>query len=248
MSVAQIDAHGDFRIVMPPEACSYLPHETASLEYRVSDSMSAERFERLLARGWRRFSNHYFRPACPSCRECRSLRIDVNTFTPTKSQRRALRRNEHIRMVVSEPTVSEAHIELFNRYHADMHLRRGWPFKEVTVSEYLDGFFANVPFAREFRFYEHNMLLGVSLVDVTENASSSAYFFHAPEWRPLAPGTYSLLKEIEHGREDGRQYHYLGYWIRDCQSMAYKNRYGPNELLSALVDDHETPEWLAGNE
>ena len=74
-----------------PRCCTYLPDETASLEYRVFDDLDAADFQPLLERGWRRFGNYCFRPACSACGECRSIRIDAASFRPTKSQRKTLR-------------------------------------------------------------------------------------------------------------------------------------------------------------
>lgn len=244
----EIDEHGDFRIVMPPDTCSYLPDEVSSLEYRVSDTMTAERFETLLARGWRRFANYYFRPACPACVKCRSLRIDVNAFTPTRSQRKAVRKNAGVELRIGRPTATAAHIDLFNRYHADMHERRNWPKREITVGEYIEGFLGEAPFGREYVYYFEGELIAVGLVDETPNASSSAYFYHCPTWRDRGIGTYSMVREVEVAKAAGRSWHYLGYWIEQCGSMAYKSRYGPHELLAEYVSDHEIPVWARPNE
>ncbi len=243
--MSELDEYGDFRLVMPPDECSYLPGETSSLEYRVSHHMTAERFEQVLARGWRRFANYYFRPACPACTQCRSLRVDVEAFRPTKSQRRVAKRNADVELRIQSPTATAAHIDLFNRYHADMHERRGWPDRTIGIEEYIDGFIGSVSFAREYLYFSDNQLIAVGLVDETTNASSSAYFYHAPELRERALGTLSMLRELEVAKEASRQFHYLGYWIRDCPSMAYKNRYGPHQLLDEYVSDAEPPVWTS---
>lgn len=52
-----------------------------------------------------------------------------------------------------------------------------------------------------------------------------------------------MLCELELLAQSGRAYHYLGYWIKDCPSMAYKNQYGPHELLERVVDLDEAPIW-----
>ncbi len=243
--VSHIDEHGDLRIVMPPGQCSYLPGQQSALEYRVAAHMTPERFSRLLARGWRRFAGHYFRPACPTCRECRSLRVDVEAFRPSKSQRRVWRRNADVQLVIQSPTVTSTHLDLFNRYHADMQQRRGWPHRQTSAEEYISSFVGDVPFGREYLYYAGGRLIGVGLVDVLPAVSSSAYFYHDPAWRDGSPGTYSMLAELHTAKQAGRQFHYLGYWIRDCLSMAYKNRFRPHQLLREYVDDSDQPEWSA---
>jgi arginine-tRNA-protein transferase len=228
----------------PPESCSYLPHETASLVYRLTTRATAEECEALLERGWRRHGAFFFRPACPACVQCRSLRVPVAEFRPSKSQRRCWRRNADVRFELARPSVSREHLDLINRYHLDMHRRRGWPLRMWDESEYVSAFLVgDFDFAYELRYYQGSRLVGVGLIDVTPRCSSSAYFYHDPAWRPAAPGVYSMLVEIHMARRAGREFHYLGYWIEACGSMAYKSQYRPHELLMEQVDQRQTPRW-----
>ncbi len=227
-----------------PRTCSYLPDETASLEYRYLNNLDEATYLKYLERGWRRFGRVVFRPQCPTCRGCRSLRIDVNQFTPTKSQRRCLARNSKIELRTQPATVTPAHIELFNAYHRDMHQRRNWPVHEITPAEYHAEFAdSKVSFAWETLYFQEDRLLGVGLVDVLPNAMSSVYFYHDPAWRPLGPGSYSVLREIDWARKLEIPYLYLGYWIERCPSMSYKSRFAPHELIAASVDAGESPVW-----
>src|SRR3989440_13078547 len=102
------------RYTTPPARCGYLPTERARFAYRVLVDVTAAQHEALLARGWRRFGGEWFRPVCPACTACRSLRIPLATFTPSRSQRRALRGNAPIGIVVQAPTITEAHLRLSN--------------------------------------------------------------------------------------------------------------------------------------
>src|SRR5688572_19964420 len=78
----------------PPGACSYLPDETSRLTYELVGELSAAEYEARLLAGWRRFGFSLFRPTCPACRKCLSLRVPVATFTPDRSQRRATAAND----------------------------------------------------------------------------------------------------------------------------------------------------------
>lgn len=232
------------RFTTGPDPCAYLPQEMASAEYRVFFDLSPKGFGELLRRGWRRFGRQVFRPTCANCAACRTIRVNVARFEPSKSQRRTLRRNAHIEVVVQQPTVTHQHLELYNAYHADMHHRRGWPLQTISEGEYRAAFLdGDWSFAREFLYFDDGRLVGVGLVDVVPGASSSVYFFHDPVWRPMAPGVFSLLAELWHAREHGLAWHYLGYWIAQCPSMAYKSQYRPHELLVEFVADDEEPVW-----
>ena len=94
------------RFSTPPYGCMYLPTETASLTYRIIRDLTPQQYNELLRRGWRRFGCEFFRPACPQCVQCRSLRLPLADFRPSRSQKRALRRNAEIRVVVQKPTLT----------------------------------------------------------------------------------------------------------------------------------------------
>lgn len=234
------------RFVSDDHPCSYVPAETASLEYRVQLSMDEEEYGQLLQRGWRRHGAHFFRPACPHCVKCRSLRVDVERFHATKSQRRSLKRNKDVETVLDRATVSTEHIRLYNLWHQDMTARRGWSLQQTGPRDYVGAFLiGDWPFAHEIRYYEQGRLVGVGLVDLLEDSISSVYFYHAPDWRPRGPGTFSILTEIEYARRTGRKHLYLGYAIHECPSMAYKFRFGPHQILEAYVSEDATPAWSA---
>lgn len=228
--------------------CSYLADRQSQMQYRIAMSLSTARYEHLLERGWRRFGRTLFRPICSSCRECRSLRVDIASFQPTKSQRRAARRNANVLLSVREPTVSDEHIRLYNDYHLDMHHRRQWPYREITRDQYFESFLdGRFPFSREFQYRLNGELIALGIVDMTGNVMSSIYFIHLPELRNSALGTMSVLREIEQGQLTGHQWLYMGYYIRDCGSMNYKNRYHPHQLLAAYTADGERAEWLSAD-
>src|SRR5207247_9475588 len=115
------------RYTTPPARCGYLPTECASLAYRVLVDVTPAQHDALLSRGWRRFGCEWFRPVCPACTACRSLRIPLATFTPSRSQRRALRGDATVQVVMQGPPITGAPLRLYNAYHAAMHTQQGWP-------------------------------------------------------------------------------------------------------------------------
>jgi arginyl-tRNA--protein-N-Asp/Glu arginylyltransferase len=105
------------RLIESPRKCSYLPREVASLEIRGIPSMSPTEYADLLSRGYRRFGWQLFRPACRDCCKCRSVRIPVQQFSPSGSERRVLRRNAAIRAELHPLFVTREHIALYTAYH-----------------------------------------------------------------------------------------------------------------------------------
>ena len=98
------------RFITRPYRCPYLPGETASLTYRILLGLQASDYEAMLSRGWRRFGCEFFRPACAACAECRSLRLKLQDFKPSRSQRRTLKANGDIEVVVQRPAATPSHV------------------------------------------------------------------------------------------------------------------------------------------
>src|SRR6516162_7907944 len=95
------------RYETPPGPCGYLPGETWRFEHEFVAAMTPAEYEERLRQGWRRFGHLLFRPACPSCTACRSIRVDVARFRPNRSQRRNRKQNETvIRLVIGPPILT----------------------------------------------------------------------------------------------------------------------------------------------
>jgi len=225
------------------EPCGYLPGREARMEYRVMTNVTPEELEWMLVRGWRRFGHLYFRPACPACVECVSLRIPVATFHPNKSQRRAWKRCSHLRVLTQTPRVDDERIELYHAWHTMREETRGWKSSRIGDEEYTRTFSEPHPCAREHAYYDGNRLVGIGLVDETPHALSSVYFFYHPDWRPLGIGVASILFEVEYARQRSLEHVYLGYRVRECPSTAYKSQFQPHDLLIDRPSFREAPAW-----
>jgi arginine-tRNA-protein transferase len=235
------------RVVEEPRQCPYLPLRKASLEYRLVLDLDAKTYADLLARGYRRFGHQLFRPACSACDECVSLRVLAPLFQPSRSQRRVWRQNRHIRVERRRPFVSDQHVRLLNRYHEFMARHRGWPYEAATKESYADSFvLGGGNFSWQWLYYDHGHLVGVALMDEVENAISLVYHFHDPRWRPLSPGTFSVLTQLAYATQQGLNYAYPGYWVAGNSSMGYKTKFQPHERLVRYPADGEQPVWTTG--
>ena len=235
--------------VVQEHPCSYLPGRTARMRYRLMPDCPPATYEKLVSRGWRRFGATLFRPACRGCHECLSLRLDVAEFEPSRSQRRTLRKNADLTIVLRQASVTEEHLELYDRYHADMTERRGWEEKFLDPEGYHSTFVAGgVPFAHELLYFHEERLLGVALVDILPTSLSAVYCYYDPDERQRGIGVFSVLAQVELARQYNIPHVYLGYWIEGNRSMAYKCRYRPHQILSGRPPLEEAPEWRDGEE
>ncbi|MDB4935721.1 MAG: Arginine-tRNA-protein transferase [Labilithrix sp.] len=233
-------------LVEPPRPCSYLDDRDAQLEIRVMDDVTVQELDALLSRGWRRFGPVYFRPACQSCGECVTLRIDVGSFAPSKSQRRAAKNAARLRRVVGAPIVDDERLALYHRWHAQREATRGWDPSEIDPERYATDFAFPHPAAREVAFRDPDdgdRLVGLGIFDETERAMSAVYFFWDPERAPASLGVANVVTLVAEAREKALPHVYLGYRVLGCASLVYKAKYLPHELLVGRPALGEPPEW-----
>ncbi len=72
-------------------------------------------------------------------------------------------------------------------------------------------------------------LLAAMVVDWGEVSASAVYAFYEPEASRLGLGTASILNLIRLARSLGREWVYLGFWLKDHPKMHYKIRFRPHE-------------------
>lgn len=226
------------------EPCPYLTDLEATTDYRILTDVTPEEHEQMIVRGWRRFGMQYFRPRCAHCTECVSLRVPVDTFRPTKSQRRAWRKCGRLRVGVGEPRADEERVALFREWHVMRESTRGWKPTTMSLREYAVTFCTPNACAREMAYFDGARLVAIGLVDVTPRALSSIYFFYHPDVAALSLGVASVLFEIEWARRLHCAHVYLGYRVQDCPSTAYKAQYGPHQLLHGRPALDGEPVWV----
>ncbi|WP_224240693.1 GNAT family N-acetyltransferase [Hyalangium gracile] len=237
----------------PPGPCSYLADRQASLEQKVMTEVTAEEFDEMLVRGWRRFGPSYFRPACQTCAECEPLRIPTATFRPNRSQRRARAACARLRVEVRAPRVDAERLALYHAWHAWREEAREWAASDLSPRDYFLQFAFPHPCAREVAWYDDAVggrprLVAVGLCDETPRAWSAAYFFFHPDYAHCSPGTANVVKQVELARERGIPHVYLGFRVRQCASLRYKGTFRPHELLQGRPAADEPPRWVPASE
>ena len=222
------------KLVSPPETCSYLPDRLATMEYQLVLQLDDAEYEALMNRGYRKFGPVLFRPVCESCRECQPLRVSTTLFQPDRSQRRALRQNQDLRVTLQAPTVDEQRLDLYRRYHAAQSERKGWPQSVRNAGEYAFQFVHSPVSSVEIGLWEGERLRAIVLTDITPHVVSGVYHFYEPDMERRSLGTYCMLRTIELARSLGKPWVYFGYYVRDCGSLSYKARYRPCEVFDSM--------------
>lgn len=203
-----------------------------TMENVVVLRLSPEEYEAKMDEGWRKFGPVLFRPICHTCNACRSLRIPVADFQPSRSQRRALASNAALTIRFDSPTVDPVRLALYNRYHDAKERQHGWPEAEKTAEDYIFSFLQSPVPVVEISIWEEETLLGVVITEVTPNTVSGVYHYYEPAEERRSLGTFAMLQTLELARLLEKPWAYFGYYVADCPSLSYKNRFRPCELLS----------------
>ncbi|WP_345985925.1 arginyltransferase [Sulfurimonas sp. HSL-1656] len=226
------------------EKCAYLPGQEQTTHYKIISHCSPAYCDHLIRRGWRRFGEMFFRPICSNCSACESIKIDVNAYRFSRSEKRVLRKNEDLTVMIRRPGMSRRHLELFSAYHRYMHHRRGWDEQPVTPRNYYSSFVHGYnDFGYEVLYFDRERLIGVDLIDILPSGISSIYFYYDPEYADRSLGKYSLLQQISLAKERGLPWIYLGYYVEGCQSLMYKRDYTPLLQLQGRPAEEESDTW-----
>ena len=217
--------------VTAPQPCPYLE---GRIERKLFTALQGEQAETLndslSKQGFRRSQNVLYRPSCADCAACLSARIRVADFTPSRSQRRVMKRNSDLLRRPTSPWATEDQYTLFRRYLDHRHATGG--MADMDMFEFA-AMVEETPIKTRLIEYKapDGTLAAACLTDVLDDGLSLVYSFFDPALARNSLGTHIILDHIAIARELGLPYVYLGYWVNGAARMQYKTRYRPLERL-----------------
>ncbi len=226
------------------DKCSYIENREQTTHYKIIENCSTENSQALIERGFRRFGKMYFRPICKDCDKCKSIKIDVENYIFSKSERRVLKKSKDITTYIQKPSLTQEHLNLFKKYHLFMHKKKGWEYNETTPEHYYNSFVVgHEEFGFEVLYFIEGELIGVDLIDVLDDGVSSIYFYYDPDFSYLSLGKLSLLNQIKFAMKSKKKWIYLGYYVEECDSLSYKADYKPYITLKGRPNIDEQYIW-----
>jgi arginine-tRNA-protein transferase len=204
--------------------------------------------DQLWAHGWRHFGPEFFRNSVSEHNgllyHIQPLRVPLAQFQPGKRFRKILRRNSDLRVEFKATELTADDHALFLAHKARFKFD-----PPETLEDFLGPMPSRIPCENvACRVYEGERLVAVSFLDVGERAGSSVYASFDLERSHLGLGYFTMLMEIEFGRQRGWTWYYPGYAYHEPSFYDYKKRFRPFEWLDWRGGwRSDVPEWMTLN-
>jgi arginine-tRNA-protein transferase len=221
----------------PGGPCPYLPGRIERKVFaRLTGSLAQPLSEALTHSGFRRSQTIAYRPACDGCSACVSVRVVVQGFEPSRSQRRIMRRNVDL---VRDEVPAEATREQFALLRTYLDSRHaGGGMSDMGLFDYV-AMVEETPVDTHIVEYrgpakgdQPGPLIACALTDMLRDGLSMVYSFFHPGEDMRSLGTHMILDHVKRASQLGLPYVYLGYWVEGSPKMDYKSRFRPFEALT----------------
>ncbi len=220
-------------LISEESECPYIAGRKWRFSYFFASDVTGDELNYILSRGWRKFGMYYFKPMCRGCRECIPIRLKTGEIKSTKSQRRVLKKCSNIKVEFRD---LECRDEIYEIYRVHSLGRFG---RESNYEDFCSSFYTRSCPSIQSEYYIDNRLAGIGFLDISTEALSSVYFIYHTDFLHYSPGTFSVLREAAFADSIGLKYYYLGYYIKENQSMSYKDNFHINEKM-----DWISGEWI----
>ncbi len=213
-----------------PHPCGYLgDRDAVTLFLDPKQELSGYGAECMAQRGFRRSGKYTYKPFCPDCQACISVRTLVQEFTPNRTQRKILMRNQDLVLSYTLPSLTLENYRLYRRYIQSRH--KDGDMYPPTAKQFMDFLGVDSGYTRfwNLRSKHDDRLVAVAVTDHHPDSLSAVYSFFDPNESKRSLGVYLVLQQIAAARQAGHSYLYLGYWIQACRKMRYKTDFMPQE-------------------
>lgn len=221
-------------LFQPPEThnCSYLEdQQSRSLYVDPRAELDQETLTLLSLNGFRRSGRLVYRPDCPACSACISVRLRVKDFKLSRSQRRILNKNTDLQLCIEKPSDSDEMYALFEQYinaqHADGDM---YPPSRRQFTDFLVSDFGTTDFLTARL---GGKLVACMVFDHLQDGLSAVYCFYSDELPQRSLGTLMILRLTQLCQPLGLPFNYLGYLVNGSRKMSYKRQFVPLEAYRA---------------
>jgi leucyl-tRNA---protein transferase len=155
----------------------------------------------------------------------RPLRVDLQRFSFSKSQRRTWRKNDDLEIVAEPVQLSEEVVHLF-----ETHRQRFQTNVPDSLSDFLGPEPSQGPTRlQQMSVHQGEKLVAMSFFDYGQESVSSIYGCFHPELAERRLGILTILAEIQWAQAMGMRWYYPGYAFVQPSHYDYKKEIGAVE-------------------
>ena len=196
-----------------------------------ADKVTPGQLDVLLANGWRHFGTYFFRYNLGlldlDIRHVIPLRTRLSEFSLSKSQRRVLKKNDDLDIVIRPIEIDDDAEALFHR-----HKQRFDHNIPESIFDFLPPDAACAPCeSKEIRVCKDGELIAASYFDSGTRTASGVYAIFEPAEASRRLGIFTMLKEIEYAIDTGKEFYYQGYSYEGESFYDYKKRFRGTETF-----------------
>ncbi|OIQ92815.1 putative arginyl-tRNA--protein transferase [mine drainage metagenome] len=216
--------------------CGYLPNRLAqSLIASPQHLIDADAYSDLIQLGFRRSGKFAYRPHCEHCQECIPVRIVLQDFISSRSQKRAHKLHKQLTTAILPVAFHHEHYALYANYQKLRHPNDLADLDKKPTdddAEQYQNFLCQTNVESVLiEFRDKGQLKMVSVIDIVRDGISAVYTFYDATDTKASYGTYNVLWQINWAKQLNLPYLYLGYLIKESKKMAYKQKFSPQEKL-----------------
>lgn len=194
-------------------------------EYGFVQKASPEQMDFAWEHGWRHFGTYFFRYATlnssEGCFHVIPLRLRLDQFSLSTSQKRVLKRNQDLRTEIRDAFIDTTKEALFDR-----HKTRFAENVPDSIYDFFTPHPATIPCqTKEVCVFQEDRLIAVSFLDIGAHATSSVYSIFDPIETKRSLGIYLILLSIAYSQKLGKEFYYHGYAYREPSHYDYKKRF-----------------------
>ncbi|MCU0466979.1 MAG: arginyl-tRNA--protein arginylyltransferase [Arcicella sp.] len=148
------------------------------------------------------------------------LRIDLDTFKPTKTQEKIRKLNTKFRVEIkpTTPDISPEYLILFNKYKNHVSFDTAPSLSHLLY----DNGFSNVFDSWAVEVYDDKQLIACGILDMGKETSEGIVCFYDPDYKKYSLGKYLMLLKMEFCQRKDMKHFYPGYFAPNYPLFDYK--------------------------
>ncbi|WP_337042285.1 arginyl-tRNA--protein arginylyltransferase [Emticicia sp. 17c] len=191
-------------------------------ELYYPSSLEARELDIYLADGWFRMGQAIFTTNFLKFKEVLYsaiwLRVDLNTFEASSTQRKLLKNNAKFSVSIRKAYIDDTKEALFLKYQSHISFDTAPNLQQLLYGNGQNDIYETL----EICIYDQDKLIACGFFDLGETTSAGISCFYDPEYKKYSLGKYLMYLKMDFSQKKGLDFFYLGYFAPGYPLFDYK--------------------------